>query len=427
MSPAPLPRPRDAAAVLDFIEPGTSIIVPLACGEPVGVLDQIEAAADQLDGVTIHQMHALVDRPSMTDAFAGHLDHVSYFLSPVTRPHFHAGTLDMVPSHFSEVPQLLDRLPGPKLVVAAVSPPDRHGYVSLGTNADYTASFIGRVPFFVEANARMPRTFGRNQLHLSQLAGWCETDRPLVTVQPPEPQPVDLAIGALVAERVPDGATIQAGIGTIPNAVLAALVNHRDLGVHTELLADGLVALIEAGVVTGIHKAHRRGKVVTTFCLGTQAVYDFIDENAIVELLPVDLVADPRFIGQEPLFVSVNSTTEIDLLGQCASETVGGRMWSGSGGQADFARGAVYSEHGQGYIALPSLARGGTVSRITAQLSRGSIVTTIKNTIDHVVTEWGVAELRGRSIRHRARALIDIAHPDFREQLERDARELGLI
>lgn len=413
--------------MLDHIEPGTSVIVPLAAGEPIGVVDEIEAAGDHLSGVTIHQMHALVDRPSMTGAFAGNLEHVSYFLSHVTRPHFHTGTLDLVPCHFSEVPHLLERLSGPKLVVAAVSPPDQHGYVSLGTNADYTASFIGTIPFFVESNARMPRTFGRNQLHLSQLAGWCETDRPLPAIPPPEPDEVARAIGALVAERVPDGATVQAGIGQVPNAALEALSDHRDLGVHTELLADGLVRLIEAGVVTGIHKQRRPSKVVTTFCLGTQAVYDFIDENPIVELLPVDVVADPRFIGDDRRFVSINTTTEIDLLGQCASETIAGRMWSGSGGQADFARGAMYSENGQGFVAMPSTARGGSVSRITAQLSRGSVVTTIKNTIDQVVTEWGVAELRGRSIRYRARALIDIAHPDFRDQLEREALELGLL
>lgn len=403
------------------------MIVPLAAGEPVGILDEIEKAAQGLDGVTIHQMHALNDRPSMGGASHGHLDHVSYFLSSVTRPHFHAGTLDLVPCHFSEVPRLLERLPGPKLVVAAVSPPDQHGYVSLGTNADYTAAFIGKVPFFVESNARMPRTFGRNQLHLSQLAGWCETDRPLPSIPPPESDDVARTIGALIAERIPDGATIQAGIGQVPNAALEALSDHRDLGVHTELLADGLVRLVEEGVVTGIHKQRRPGKIVTTFCLGTQRVYDFIDENAIVELLPVDVVADPRFIGDDRRFASINTTTEIDLLGQCASETIAGRMWSGSGGQADFARGAMYSENGQGFVAMPSTARGGSVSRITAQLTRGSVVTTIKNTIDKVVTEWGVAELRGRSIRHRARALIDIAHPDFRDALGRDARELGLL
>lgn len=427
MSRRALPGPTEASRVLDHIEPGTSVIVPLAAGEPVSIVDEIEAAAGDLDRVTIHQMHALHDRPSMDGEFAGHLDHVSYFLSAVTRPHFHAGTLDLVPCHFSEVPRLLERLPDPKLVVACVSPPDQHGYVSLGTNADYTASFIGKVPFFVESNPRMPRTFGRNQLHLSQLAGWCETDRALPVVPPPEPDDVARSIGVLVAERVPDGATVQAGIGQVPNAALEALSDHRDLGVHTELLADGLVDLIEAGVVTGVHKQRRPGKVVTTFCLGTQRVYDFIDENAIVELLPVDVVADPRFIGDDRRFVSINTTTEIDLLGQCASETVAGRMWSGSGGQADFARGAMYSENGQGFVAMPSTARDGSVSRITAQLTRGSVVTTIKNTIDHVVTEWGVAELRGRSIRQRARALIDIAHPDFRDGLERDARELGLL
>ncbi len=427
MSPRPLPQPTEPSGVLDHIDPGTSIIVPLAAGEPTAVVDAIETAGDRLSGVTIHQMHALVDRPSMAGAFPGKLEHVSYFLSPVTRPHFHAGTLDLVPSNFSEVPLLLDRLNGPKLVVAAVSPPDQHGYVSLGTNADYTASFIGKVPFFVEVNHRMPRTFGRNQLHLSQLAGWCETERPLPTVDSPEPDAVDRTIGELVAERISNGATIQAGIGKIPNAALDALVEHQDLGVHSELLSDGLVGLIEAGVVTGIHKLRRRGLVVATFCLGTQAVYDFIDENPIVDLLPVDVVADPRYIGQNSDFVSINATTEIDLLGQCASETIAGRLWSGSGGQADFARGAMYSENGQGFVALPSTARDGSVSRITAQLTRGSVVTTIKNTIDNVVTEWGVAELRGRSVRHRARALIDISHPDFRDQLEKEAREIDLL
>ncbi|MFN8036592.1 MAG: acetyl-CoA hydrolase/transferase C-terminal domain-containing protein [Acidimicrobiia bacterium] len=427
MTPSQLPVATDPGAVLDLVEPGTSIIVPLANGEPVGLLDVIERAAERLERVTVRQMHALVDREYLRGTHHGRLDHVSYFLSPVTRPHFQAGTVDLVPCNFSEVPLLLRRLAGPKLVVAAASPPDRHGYVSLGTNADYTAPFIGQIPFFVEVNHRMPRTFGRNQVHLSQLAGWCETDRPLITVEPSEPDELAQRIGGLIAERVPNGATIQAGIGTIPNAVLGRLGEHHDLGVHTELLSDGLVDLIEAGVVTGVHKTRRRGKVVTTFCLGTQAVYDFLDENPVVELLPVDWVANPRYIGEDNCFVSINATTEVDLVGQCASETVAGRMWSGSGGQADFARGAMYSENGLGFVALPSTAKGGTVSRITPQLTRGSIVTTLKNTIDHVVTEFGVAELRGRSIRERAQALIAIAHPAFRDELTHQARELGLL
>lgn len=422
-----LPPPGHPTDVLDLLVPGTSVIVPLANGEPMEVAAAIDDHAEALEGVTIHQMHALVERRAMTGGTAGHLDHVSYFLSDVTRPHYAAGTLDLVPCHFSEVPALLDRRPGPKLVIAAASLPDRHGYVSLGTNADYVAAFIGKVPFFVEANRRMPRTLGRNQLHLSQLAGWCESDRPLVEVPPRRPDEVDRRIGGFIAERIGDRACIQAGIGAIPNAVLDLLRDHRDLGIHTELLADGVVDLIEAGAVTGVHKRHRRGKAVTTFCLGTRRVYDFLDENAVVDLLPVDVVNDPRFIGDEPNFVSINATTEVDLTGQCASETVQGRMWSGSGGQSDFARGAMYSPGGQGFVALPSTARGGTVSRITARLTHGSIVTTNKNTVDHVVTEHGVAELRGRSYRERARALVAVADPAFRDQLRRDAHHLGLL
>ncbi len=424
------PEPQPAAAVLKHLTPGTSVIVPLSNGEPISVLDAMEASADQLSGVTVHQMHALVDRPYLHDArggFKGHLDHVSYFLSHVTRPAFAAGTIDFVPCHFSEMPALLRRRPNPKLVVAACSMPDRHGYVSLGTNADYVAAFIGRVPFFVEANKRMPRTFGRNQLHLSQLAGWTEADRPLIEVPPAQPDGVDCAIGAMVADRIPDGATIQTGIGAIPNAVLASLSNHRNLGIHTELLSDGAIDLVESGVVNGIHKVRRPGKVVATFCLGTQRLYDFINENPVLELLPVDWVNDSRLIGSDPNFMSINATTEVDLLGQCASETIAGKYWSGSGGQADFARGAMYSEHGKGFIVLHSTASKGTISRIVSRLSPGSVVTTLKNTVDHVVTEHGVAELRDRSLANRARALIEIAAPQFRRQLEHDARDLGYL
>jgi acyl-CoA hydrolase len=230
-----------------------------------------------------------------------------------------------------------------------------------------------------------------------------------------------------VAERIPDGATLQAGIGAIPNALLERLRDHRDLGIHTELISDGLIDLVERGVVTGTRKRLRTGKVVGTFALGTAAQYDFLDQNAVVEMLPVDYVNDPRVIGREECFVSINATTEVDLVGQCASETVGGRYWSSSGGQADFARGAMFSPRGRAFVVLPSTAVGGTVSRIRATLTPGSMVTTIKNTVDQVVTENGVAELRGRSISERARALIGIAHPAFRDDLEADAKAVGYL
>ncbi len=425
-----LPEPQSADAVLEHLPSGTSVIVPLSNGEPISVLDAMEANADRLTNVTVHQMHALVDRPYLHDEggrFHGHLDHVSYFLSHITRPAFAAGTIDFVPCHFSEMPALLRRRPNPKLVIAAASMPDRHGYVSLGTNADYVAAFIGKVPFFIEANHRMPRTFGRHQLHVSQLAGWTEVDRPLIEVPPAQPDAVDRAIGLMVAERIPNGATVQTGIGAIPNAVLSSLSDHRNLGIHTELLSDGAIDLIESGVVNGVYKVRRPGKVVATFCLGTKRLYDFINENPVMELLPVDWVNDSRLIGSDPNFMSINATTEVDLMGQCASETIAGKYWSGSGGQADFARGAMYSEHGKGFIVLHSSAAKGTISRIVSRLSPGSVVTTLKNTVDHVVTEHGVAELRDRSLADRARELISIAAPQFRDQLTSDAKELGYL
>ncbi len=421
-----IPTASAPEAVVDLLTPGTNIVIPLANGEPVSVVDAIEAAAEagQVEGLRVHQMHALHDRPYFDGRYGDRLRHISYFLSHLTRPHFHAGGLDVVPCHFSEVPLLLRHLDR-FIVVAACTTPDAHGYVSLGTNSDYVAPFIGRVPFFMEANPRMPRTMGRNSIHLSQVAGWCEVDRPLVEVTPAVPDPVDRRIAQHVADRIPNGACVQAGIGSIPNAVLEALADHREIGIHTELLSDGAIDLVERGVATGVNKTRRPGKVVTTFALGTQRLYDFLDGNPAVELLPVDWVNDPRIIAQERNFVSINATVEVDFLGQAASETISGRLWSGSGGQADFARGAMYSPGGQGFLVLPSTAAHGTVSRIVPRLREGSAVTTLKNTVDKVVTEHGVAELRGRTVRERTHALVAIADPAFRDDLERDARALG--
>lgn len=415
--------------VLDHIGQNADLIVPLANGEPIAVMDAIEAAADADDirGVRVHQMHALRDRRYLAGEFGDRLHHVSYFLSDVTRPHFHAGTIDLVPNHFSDVPQLLaEQCPDP-LILCSASLPDRHGYFSLGTSADYVASFIGRARFFLEANACMPRTFGRNQLHISQIEGWCRHDSPLQTVASREPSAVDRAIAAHVAERIPNGATIQTGIGSVPNAILSAMVDHRDIGIHTELISDGLVDLIESGVATGVNKRLNRTKAVGTFALGSQRVYDFIDQNTAVELWPVNYVNSPTIIAREPDFVAVNAAVEVDLLGQCASETIAGRYWSSSGGQADFAEGSMFSEGGKAFVVLPSTAKDGSISRISASLRPGTVVTTLKNTVDHVVTEHGVAELRGRSIAERARALIAIADPAHRDDLLVAARSFGYL
>jgi acyl-CoA hydrolase len=422
----PVPPPTQPDALLDHVRPGDDLIVPLANGEPVTLIDALEAHIASLSDVRIHQMHALHDRDYLSGANGQRLKHVSYFLSHVTRPHFANGGVDLVPAHFSEVPDILKQVAKPAMVLAAASPPDRHGFFSLGTNADYASPFIGHLPFFLEVNHQMPRTFGRNLVHHSQVRGWVEVDRPLVEVPPPSITDKDRRIAGHIADRVRDGDTIQAGIGAIPDAVMTMLTERRHLGLHTELISDGILDLVEAGALTGARKTNNPNKLVATFALGTQRLYDFLADNAAVEMWPVDYVNDPRVIGNEDAFVSINATTEVDFLGQCASETVGGRYWSGSGGQADFARGAMYAEHGRGFIVLHATTKKGG-SKVVPRLASGSVVTTIKNTVDHVVTEFGVAELRGQPIRERAQRLIRIAHPDHREQLTRDAREMGFI
>jgi acyl-CoA hydrolase len=423
-----MPPPDSSAdAVLAHIGPNSDIIMPLANGEPVTVMDAIEAHAHELEGVRVHQMHALHDRPYLHGAYGERLHHRSYFLSHVTRPCFRSGTVDFVPNNFSEMRILLRDSTKDPLVIAAASPPDRYGYFTLGLNADYTASFVGRARFFLEANRQMPRTFGRNSVHVSQVVGWVEADYPLIEVAPAPVTDIDRAIASYVAERIPDGATIQTGIGSIPNAILSALSDHKDLGVHTELLSDGIVELVERGVVNGVRKFLNRTKTVGTFSLGTRGLYDFLNENAAFELWPVRYVNDPRIIAQEKNFVSINATLAVDFFGQCASETIEGTYFSGSGGQADFARGAMYSDGGQGFIVLQSTTKGGTVSKIVPQLAAGDVVTTLKNTVDKVVTEYGVAEMRGRSIRERTLELIAIAHPDHRDRLRHEAERLGFV
>ncbi len=414
-------RPED---VLAHVPPYADIIIPLSNGEPPVLLDTLEAHADRLTGVRVHQMHALADRAYIRGELGDHLRHVSYFLSNATRQAYWNGTCDLVPNNFSEMPHLLRHATKCSLVIARATPPDRHGYFSLGTNADYTTPFIGHVPFFLEADPAMPRTFGENAVHMSEVVGWCEGGGPLAEIEAPEPSEADERIAALVAEYVEDGATIQAGIGAIPNELLKNLTDRRNLGVHTEMLSDGIMDLVEAGAVNGTNKRLRRNKTVTTFALGSAALYRWMNDNPSLEMLPVDWVNDPRVIAREPNFVSINATTEVDLFGQCASETVAGRYWSSSGGQADFARGAMYSPGGKAFVVLRSTTRDGR-SRIRCKLTEGSVVTTLKNTVDHVVTEWGVAELRGRSLAQRAEALIAIAHPDHRDELAAAAGLMG--
>jgi acyl-CoA hydrolase len=272
----------------------------------------------------------------------------------------------------------------------------------------------------------MPRTNGHNQIHISQVAGWCEADYPLAEQTSATPNERDQCIAELVADRVPNGACLQVGIGRIPNALLATLRGHQNLGIHTEALSDGVMDLVERGIVTGAAKKQFRNKHVATFCIGTRTLFDWLDDNTSVSMMPVEWVNDPRVVANEPHVVSINATSEVDLMGQAGSETIAGHYWSGSGGQTDFSRGAMYSEGGQAFLVTHSATSDGT-SRIKLQLGDATPVTTLKNTVDNVVTEYGIAELRGRSLSQRAAALINIAHPDHRDRLRFDARRAGLL
>jgi acyl-CoA hydrolase len=413
-------------AVLEHIGEGVDVIVGMFNSEPLTVLDTLEADAGRLSGVRIHQMFPYRKRRYMHGVFPG-LRHISWFLSPANREAFHKNTCDLVPNNFSEAPSLMRRTTRCSLVLAAVSPPDRHGYFSLGTHADYVAALIGEAPFFVEVNHQMPRTYGENQVHISQVIGWCEADYPLSEIPSRPVREVDRKIAGYVAERIPNGATLQAGIGSIPNEVLGLLSEHKELGVNSELLADGFVDLIERGVITGTRKRTHRNKAIAANALGSRRLYEFVKENPGVEFWPVDHTNDERNMASEESFVAINATLEVDFLGQCASESLGSEYWSSSGGQPDFARGALFSEHGQSFIVLPSTTANESISRIVAQLHPGAAVTTFKNTVDRVVTEYGVAELRGSSIRERTRKLIGIAHPKFRDELERKARKMNYL
>ena len=413
-------------AVLDHVTPGMHIISPIQNAAPPALLRALDEGAEGLENVTVHHMDPWESLPFMEGAYPGRLRHVDYFLGPGSRENFHRGHCELIPVDFGQVPATLREFSPPGLAVTTVSEIDEHGFFSMGTNADYVASFIGQVPFFVEVNAHMPRTFGRNHVHLSQVVGVTRNDAPMITVEPPAPRAVDDAIAGHIAERVPDGACLQLGVGRIPNAFLSRLAGHRHLGVHTEALSDGVMELVDAGVIDGSRKTGRPFKHVTTFAVGSQRLMDWLDDNPSVAMLPVDIVNDPRVIGQEHNLYSVNATSEVDLFGQAASETIGGRYWSGAGGQADFARGCRFSPGGHGFVVTPSQTSRG-VSRISLTLTPGSPVTTHKNIIENVVTEYGVAELRGRSVARRAAALIDIAHPDHRERLSREARDAGLL
>jgi acyl-CoA hydrolase len=410
------------------IQNGQTIFIHGGAATPTSLLAALAARARQLENVTTVGLHLDGPCPHLDPALAGHVRHRALFIGPNARDAVNEGRADYVPIFLSDIPQLFSR--GILRLDAAfinVSPPDAHGFCSLGTSVDAALAAVQSAQTVIaQVNPGMPRTLGDSFVHVDQIDAAIEVN------QPPHEHPVasigevEHQIGAHVAELVQDGATLQLGIGAIPAAVGGALRGKRDLGIHTELFNDTVVDLVEAGAVTGAAKEINRGKIVTAFVMGTQRLYRFIDDNPMVEMRPVDYTNDTAVIRRFRRMVAVNSAIEVDLSGQVVADSIGRRLYSGVGGQMDFIRGAALAEEGRAIIALPSTAAGGSASRIVASLREGAGVVTTRAHVRTVVTEWGVAELFGLSLAERAHALIAIAHPQFRDELERAARQMHL-
>lgn len=360
-------------------------------------------------------------RPEME----GKIRPVFNFMERQAREAFLAGRAAYIPCPFHEVPALFEGSYIPDVAVISISLPDEEGYCSLGPSSDYTLpALLVAEKIVAELNPLMPRVGGRNNsIHLSKIDYIIPVEHEMPVTPPAPVGEVEAQIGKLAASLIGDGATLQVGIGAIPDAVLDNLGDRKDLGIHTELMADGVMKLIQQGVVTGRCKTLHPGKAVAAFASGTEAFYRFLNENDEIELYPVSYVNDPYVIGQNDHMVSINSALSIDLYGQLTAESIGYRLYSGSGGQVDFLTGAKRSKGGFSIIALPATAKGGSLSRIVPALAEGSVVTSSRNDVDYIVTEYGIARLRGKTITERAKALISIAAPQFRESLEKAAFE----
>ena len=418
-----------AADAVQFVRNGDTIVVPTGAAEPPALLHALSDARHKLHGVVVSQILPLRKYAYIDPETVENVRHSAYFFGGATRPGGQEGWVDYVPAYFSELPMLIRRNMTPADVVfAIVSPMDEYGYFSLSLGPDYTMAAVEKARAVVlEVNPNVPFANGNCHIHISQVAALTESNDPLFEVGLPKIGPVQEAIGAHVAEMIPDGATLQIGYGGIPDAVVMQLTNKHNLGVHTEMVGDGIMTLVEAGVIDNSRKNVNRGKMLATFALGSKKLYDFINRNPSVEMHPVDTTNDPFLAGQNDNLHCINATMQIDFLGQCGSETLGPKPYSGTGGQADFVRAANRSNGGKAFIVLPSTAKDDTISRIVPTLAPGTFVTTTKNDVNYVVSEYGVAQLRGKTAKQRAEALIGIAHPHFRAELRAAARQMHLL
>ena len=411
--------------VVAKIKSGDRVFVHGAAATPTPLLDALCERQD-LEGVTLYHLHTEGHCAFADPVHRGRFRSVSLFVGPGLRAAVADGRADFMPVFLSEIPDLfLSRQIPLDAALVQLSPPNRHGHSTLGTSVDAAmAAVVSARVVLAEINEQMPRTLGHSVVALSRLAAFTRTDRPLVEHMPAEPSAVEQRIGEHVADLIEDGSCLQMGIGAIPDAVLARLGNKHDLGVHTEMFSDGLIPLVQGGVITNAKKKIHAGRIVSSFVSGTRKVFDFVDDNQMVEMHPCDRTNDTALIAKNDRVVAINSALEIDLTGQVCADSIGHRIYSGIGGQMDFIRGAARSAGGKPIIALPSTAAGGTVSRIALHLKAGAGVVTTRGHVRWVVTEYGAVNLHGKTLRERGEALISVAHPDFRASLRTELDQL---
>lgn len=404
------------------IKSGDRVVIGHAVAEPTEIIDAMVANHEAYKDVELVHMLAMGKGEYAKEGMEKYFRHNAVFVGASTREAVSLGRADFTPCFFYELPKLFNNGSLPvDVALIQVSEPDDHGYCSFGVANDYTKPAADSAKIVIaEINDQMPRTLGDAFIHVSDIHYMVKTSHPIIELQPPRIGEIEKAIGSNCASLVEDGSTLQLGIGAIPDAVLLFLKNKVDLGIHSEMISDGVVDLVELGVITNKRKTLHKGKIVVTFLMGTKKLYDFVNNNPMVESYPVSYVNDPTIIMKNYKMVSINSCVQVDLMGQVCSESIGIKQISGVGGQVDFIRGTSMSKDGKAIIAIPSTAAKGKVSRIVPLLDEGAVVTTSRTDVDYIVTEYGIAHLKGKSLKERARLLINIAHPDFRESLAKE-------
>lgn len=418
----------DAAAK---VESGWMIGMDAAAAHPAALVSAIaaRAKAGEISGVKIDTLLDVEPLECYADPeLNGKFNGVSWFTGGYARKAVNAGYADFIPTYYRDIPGNVRRLYDYDVFITEVSPMDKHGYFSLSTVSSMSEAKLDKAKrVFVVVNDRQPRAVCGLQVHVSQVDAIVENNHELPVLPPVKLDDVSVTIGNLIAEQIPDGACIQLGVGTIPDATGMALKAKHDLGIHTEMFVDSMIELLECGAVNNSKKQIHRGQCVTTFAFGSKRIYDFIDDNPGIAILPVDYVNDPNVICRNDNMISINAAVEVDLMGQVCAESIGTRHLSGTGGQVDFVRGACQSRGGKSFIAFTSTAKNGTVSKIQPTLTPGAVVTTSKNDVDYIVTEYGIAQLRGLPLSKRVANLIAIAHPDFRDELTFEAKKRGMM